>query len=141
MFPSSLLIVVNSQFKKLFWPRVHITYTKGQLSNQIIMTLHHIIKDLRERHGLTQSQLAKRSGISRNYLSEIENGTKSPSSEVLDAISKGLGVPVALIMLMATEEEELKESNKDLIIEKMKPILERLNSLFINNNHPVGIDD
>lgn len=37
-------------------------------------------------------------GVSLGYISEIERGTKEPSTEVLTQIAKGLGVPVSSIL-------------------------------------------
>jgi DNA-binding XRE family transcriptional regulator len=48
---------------------------------------------LRERrHGLEQTlaQVARRAGVSVQYLSEVERGRKEPSSEVLAAVSGAL---------------------------------------------------
>ena len=38
---------------------------------------------LREKLGLTQKEAAKNIGISRSFLTEIENGTKDPSYKTI----------------------------------------------------------
>ena len=46
----------------------------------------------REHRGLTQQQLAEMAGISTPYLSQIETGKRSGTTEVLLAIAKALHV-------------------------------------------------
>jgi transcriptional regulator with XRE-family HTH domain len=48
------------------------------------------IKALRKTLGLTQDELARMAGISRNYLSEIETGKKTPNVTRLEQIAKPL---------------------------------------------------
>lgn len=46
----------------------------------------------RARTGRTLADVAERSGVSTQYLSEIERGRKEPSSEVLAAVAGALGL-------------------------------------------------
>jgi transcriptional regulator with XRE-family HTH domain len=50
----------------------------------------------RERHaqGLTLADVADRSGVSSQHLSDVERGHKDPSSEVLAALAGALGLTV-----------------------------------------------
>jgi transcriptional regulator with XRE-family HTH domain len=50
------------------------------------------IKRLRERRGLTQEALAKRAGIHRVYVAQIEAQTKVPSIATLEKLAKALNV-------------------------------------------------
>lgn len=50
------------------------------------------IKKARRKSGLTQQQVAERSGIHVSYYSRIERGVVNPSVEVLKSISKTLKV-------------------------------------------------
>lgn len=52
------------------------------------------IKEFRRLCGMTQSQLAKDAGISREYLSAVENGHKYPSIDLLIRISQILDTSV-----------------------------------------------
>jgi transcriptional regulator with XRE-family HTH domain len=56
------------------------------------------IKRLRERRRLTQEALAKRAGLHRVYLAQIEAGTKTPSIATLEKIAKALSVKVARLL-------------------------------------------
>ena len=56
------------------------------------------IKRLRERRGLTQAALAKRAGVHRVYLAQIETQTKVPSIATLEKIAKALNVKVGRLL-------------------------------------------
>lgn len=48
------------------------------------------LRDIRRSRGETLQQVAWRARVSPQYLSEIERGTKEPSSEILRAIAQSL---------------------------------------------------
>ena len=50
------------------------------------------IKVWREYRGLTQQQLADKAGISKPYLSQIETGKRTGTTEILTTIAKALDV-------------------------------------------------
>jgi DNA-binding XRE family transcriptional regulator len=50
------------------------------------------IKVWREYRGLTQQQLADKAGISKPYLSQIETGKRTGTTEILSTIAKALDV-------------------------------------------------
>ena len=52
------------------------------------------IRSLRKRTGLTQTQLAERSGIPQGHISNLERGKHSPSFATLEKLAGALGVPV-----------------------------------------------
>ncbi|MCA9973062.1 MAG: helix-turn-helix transcriptional regulator [Anaerolineales bacterium] len=52
----------------------------------------HPVKVWREYRGLTQRQLAAQAGISPAYLSQIEAGKRTGSTEVLQAIARALNL-------------------------------------------------
>lgn len=47
---------------------------------------------LRRTSGLTQEEIAERSGLSQQYISGIERGTRNPTVVTLAQIAKALGV-------------------------------------------------
>ncbi|MCY1153504.1 MAG: helix-turn-helix transcriptional regulator [Sphaerochaetaceae bacterium] len=51
------------------------------------------LKIRRKRHHLTQAELAKKIGISTSFITEIENGRKSPSFSTIEKLSKVLEAP------------------------------------------------
>jgi DNA-binding XRE family transcriptional regulator len=52
------------------------------------------VKLWREHRNLTQQELAKRSGISKPYLSQIETGKRQGTVETLSALARSLDVPL-----------------------------------------------
>lgn len=48
---------------------------------------------LRRRQGLTQEQVAERSGFSQQYLSDLERGKRNPTIVSLYELAQALGVP------------------------------------------------
>lgn len=53
------------------------------------------LSDLREKRGLSQSQLADLAGIGRAHLSQIENGAVAARIDTLYGIAQALGVKLA----------------------------------------------
>ncbi|MDA3628485.1 XRE family transcriptional regulator [Saccharopolyspora oryzae] len=52
----------------------------------------------RERTGLTMTEVAKRAGIAKSTLSQLESGTGNPSVETLWALGVALGVPFSRLV-------------------------------------------
>ena len=52
-----------------------------------------LLKALREWKGMTQSNLAKASGLGQGYLSDMENRKRTASKETLERIAKILQLP------------------------------------------------
>lgn len=53
--------------------------------------------ELRERHGLTQAELAARCGIDQGDISRIERGSSSPTARTLERIAAALDVDLRLV--------------------------------------------
>lgn len=51
-----------------------------------------VLREERHHLGRTLTDVAEQSGISVQYLSEVERGRKEPSSEVLSAVAGALGL-------------------------------------------------
>lgn len=60
------------------------------------------IREIREKAGLTQEQVAHAAGLHHTEISHLEAGRRNPKFDTLKAVAKGLGVP--RWHLMATEE-------------------------------------
>lgn len=63
------------------------------------MTIEHRfglrIREIRHRQQLSQEELAFRCALSKNYISDVERGTRNISLKVIEKFAKGLGVPLA----------------------------------------------
>ena len=58
-----------------------------------------MIRELREKLGWSQNELARRSGVKQGVLSDIESGkTRHPRIDTMISISKALGVPVEALV-------------------------------------------
>jgi transcriptional regulator with XRE-family HTH domain len=56
------------------------------------------VRRIRQAKGLTQEELAERSGFGQNYLSDLERGRRNPTVVTLWELAQTLGVtPVELI--------------------------------------------
>ena len=53
--------------------------------------------ELREKHGLTQAQLAERCGIAQADISRIERGSTSPTARTLQRIADALDADLRLV--------------------------------------------
>jgi transcriptional regulator with XRE-family HTH domain len=56
------------------------------------------LRDLREAKALTQADIEKRTGLSRPYVSRVENGHTVPSIGTLEMWARALGVPLYVIL-------------------------------------------
>ena len=60
------------------------------------MTPGRLIRSSRERHGLTQAQLARRAGTTQTAISRLEQGDRSPSVETLRRLLLVMGEDLEL---------------------------------------------
>lgn len=91
------------------------------------------LKRLRKGKKLTVRQLDLYSGVSHSYISQMEGGSRGiPSPEILEKLSKPLGIDYEELMRAAGYLEENKKenaeasskSNLDLAVEKIERDLE-----------------
>jgi transcriptional regulator with XRE-family HTH domain len=68
------------------------------------MQLGRKIRDLRLRRGLTVQQLAEATGLSKGFVSQVENGRTSPSLSTLQELAKSLETSVAYLVV---EEDQV----------------------------------
>ena len=64
------------------------------MTNSTTEILKYNIKHYRNMLNLTQEQLGELSGISTDYISELERGKKVPSIKRLDLIARALNVEI-----------------------------------------------
>lgn len=55
----------------------------------------------REEKGLTQAEVAKKTGLHVTYISGIENGSRNPTWTVLTQISRALGLKISELAVRA----------------------------------------
>jgi transcriptional regulator with XRE-family HTH domain len=59
------------------------------------------VKRERLRKGLSQEKLAAEVGVDMRYLGGIERGQENPSTKVIAALAKALGVPASSLLVDA----------------------------------------
>jgi len=52
------------------------------------------IREYRERKNLSVTELAKRIGVSRSYLSRMETGERPIKTDILNKIANAIGIPI-----------------------------------------------
>jgi transcriptional regulator with XRE-family HTH domain len=57
-----------------------------------------VLRDARQRQGLTLREVSSSARVSLGYLSEVERGQKEASSELLWSICGALDVPLSLVL-------------------------------------------
>lgn len=62
------------------------------------------VRELRVQHGWTLDELARRAGLSKSYVSRLEDSERQPSIAALLSLSQAFGVPIAA--LFAQERAE-----------------------------------
>ena len=82
----------------------YIVYMKG---GQIV---NERIKELRSRLGLTQEEFSSKIGLSRNFIAQIETGTKKPSDRTIFDICEKFNV----------KEDWLRNGNGEMFVELSK---------------------
>jgi transcriptional regulator with XRE-family HTH domain len=56
------------------------------------------VREIREARTMTQDQLAARSGVSKGFLSDIENNKRNPSSEYMLKLANALGASIDYLL-------------------------------------------
>ncbi len=62
-----------------------------------LLEISQTIRKVRQTQGMTVEQLAKKSGFSKGFISQVENFRQSPSLKALIRISEALGIPMSLL--------------------------------------------
>ena len=81
---------------------------------------------IRAAFGLRQSELADRMPISASQLSLIEAGKRQPSLKVVNALARAVGVPAALVTLLASTAQEVEDRPADDISDLARALLKLL---------------
>ncbi|MBN2849883.1 MAG: helix-turn-helix transcriptional regulator [Erysipelotrichaceae bacterium] len=72
--------------------RPHVEDEDSQAGNELTHQFGERIKHLRISVSLSQEELSFRSGLHRNYISDVERGRRNISLKALDKLAKGLGI-------------------------------------------------
>lgn len=72
-----------------------------------------------EKKGISKAELAKRTMLSKSYLSRLSNNERTPNLETLEKICSALEIPLSLFIFLSSENTSLSKNLK----EKMDKIL------------------
>jgi transcriptional regulator with XRE-family HTH domain len=70
--------------------------------------LSETLRLLRVFHDIKQNELAEKIDISKSYISELENGNRTPSLEVIQKYSDFFKIPISSIMFFSENLEDAK---------------------------------
>lgn len=71
-------------------------------------TIGERIRELREQQGLTQDQLAARAGMSKGFLSDLENNKRNASAEYALRLAQALGASIDYLLRGVEASEPVK---------------------------------
>ena len=89
--------------------------------------LGRVLKHIRVFGHCTQYELATKLELNRSYISEMENGKKTPSQEVLTKYSEFADVPLSAILFFAENYEDkptLRKKAKYLVCKSALGLLD-----------------
>lgn len=93
------------------------------------MNIGQTILKIRKSRKITQEELAKKSELSKSYISMIESGKKKPTLVTLEKISNSLGIPFSILSFLSFNIEEVPSGKKEIfekIMPEFKEIIENL---------------
>jgi transcriptional regulator with XRE-family HTH domain len=96
------------------------------------MNLGQAAKLIRTASGIKQKEIAKRLGVTPNYISMVENGKREPSISFLRELAVVFNVPVGLFFLW----EETKKRAAKGGVNQLRDILAQLESMYVFANRP-----
>jgi transcriptional regulator with XRE-family HTH domain len=74
-------------------------------SPETSLVIGEALRAIRSRKGVKQEELARRTGLTVNFLSLLENGKKGVSHRVVERIAEALDVPVSFLYLLADRSD------------------------------------
>lgn len=77
------------------------------------MDLGKTLKQIRNQKNIKQYLLAKQSGITQTYLSQIENNIKEPNISTLKNICKNLEMPLPVLFFMSIDKKDITPEKRD----------------------------
>ena len=78
--------------------RFVILYITLWIFEAIFMLFPEGMKTERNKRGMTQKELSKRSGVPQSTISSVEKGTRAPTEETMVMIAAGLGCTVGKLL-------------------------------------------
>lgn len=86
------------------------------------------IRNARQKQGLTQEQLAELTGVTREYISRLENGRQGARADILVAIADRLGIDPGVMLrgMTAAEEDSFLVRETEEAVRRLVPYRRRM---------------
>jgi transcriptional regulator with XRE-family HTH domain len=89
----------------------------------VVKNLGKRIRELRDLHGFTRTQLRARTGVSRTYLSRVESGEMTPKLITIEKLAEAFGIGMNYFFVPPTNNDRLLD---DPFMRELRPYLQRL---------------
>ena len=89
------------------------------MESQPLILFGRKVRAVRDAAHISRELAAEKSGITANYLGEVERGEKWPSLEIISAIATALSVSASVFF-----EFEAQETDPGILIQKLHRIIE-----------------
>lgn len=97
---------------------------------QKYMNISFALREARVSAGFKQIEFGKLANLSQTYISQIENGKKTPSVEVIQKYSDLTKLPLAIVLWKSITEKDVHR-NKKIVFKELKPVIDNLiNQIF-----------
>ena len=118
---TAIRLVMQQQYRPLADSRPHASSVScfKLMESQPVVLFGRKIRAVRDAAHISRELAAEKSGITANYLGEVERGEKWPSLEIICAIATALSVPPSRFF-----EFESQETDPGILIQKLHRILE-----------------
>jgi transcriptional regulator with XRE-family HTH domain len=87
------------------------------------MNIGEAIKKIRASRGLSQKELAEKTGMSANALCNIEKGYSFPSKGTIKAICDAMDITVSWLLFSSITEEDVPEEKRAIFNALREPMI------------------
>jgi len=114
-------------------PPIEATETESNKRSDVQVAT--AIRMLRQRHGMSQRQLALRMGVPRTYVSKIENEKAIPTLSSVERLSDALEVTVYELLCLCgpSREEEIRTLLADPFLAELAEFTRGLNAMQMSS--------
>jgi transcriptional regulator with XRE-family HTH domain len=100
-------------------------------------TLNKALRLIRVYHDLTQTETARRIGLSKSYVSELEAGNKKVTLDVLEKYASVFKLPISSLMLFAEHSQDVNfsEDVRTYVADKVVKMLDWISTISEETPH------
>jgi len=94
--------------------------------------LAYVIKRIRTDLGYSQINFAKRAGLSRSFLSQLESGKRGISWSQLCKVAAAFGFPPEFVTILASVETQTGDQKGDDLFRQLQEVSEKAYRFYIS---------